>query len=67
MLVIIPLRWFAGGLFSRQCTLNPHCRENKAVGRTSVRRSRLRLAPRRTEARPTKSAYFRDSALNPGL
>ena len=38
-----------------------HCRENKVVGRTSVRRGAERKRLRRTEVRPTQTAYFRTS------
>ena len=44
-----------------------HCRKNKVVGRTSVRRSRLRSAPRRTEVRPTKTAFFAALTLQAAL
>jgi len=43
-----------------------HCRENKVVGRTSVRRGAERKRLRRTEVRPTKTAYFRTSAPEGG-
>jgi hypothetical protein len=43
-----------------------HCRENKVVGRTSVRRGAERKRLRRTEVRPTKTAYFRTSGVKHG-
>ncbi len=43
----------------------PHCRENKVVGRTSVRRGAECKRLRRTEVRPTKTAYSRTSAILP--